>query len=146
MERDDEVDIEIERYLLRSVCDFSYDVVASKPNFRENNCVEIMVILFICSVTNQDEDTGLLDIIGYNDFIKFQNEIIAIIKSEILAYKENRQLMNKLFPLLYTLLQDIPKQGINHNLAISKARHNPKALMIPEKVKQSLSARFNLIS
>lgn len=70
--------------LHRSVCDFSYDVVASKPMFRENKCVEILVLSLIVNISC--------------DLKEESDDLYQIIQKEILQYPENQQVVSKSLP------------------------------------------------
>lgn len=71
-----DVDQVIVACLHRSVCDFSYDVVASKAMFRENKCVEILVLSLIQNIVYDNKEES--------------NDLFYLIQKEILQYPENQ--------------------------------------------------------
>lgn len=98
LEAPGESELEIERQLLRSVCEFSYDVVASKSKFRESKCVEILAVTLVHAIHNPE--CGLIgvdssrmqvqDVRSLQESEKFKYDLLRIVSRDILQYKENK--------------------------------------------------------
>jgi hypothetical protein len=69
---------EIGKCLLGSICEFSYDVVASKAVFRDHSCVEILALTLIQNM-KRSPDTELTPAED-----KLETDLAYIVQKEIL--------------------------------------------------------------
>ena len=75
---------DVAKFLIKSVADFSYDVVAVKPKFREHHCIEIIALALLFFV--QTRDPCLPIHMGEQESQKVQEALLSIVSCEILQY------------------------------------------------------------
>lgn len=63
------------KFLIKTVADFSFDVVAAKTKFKENNGAEIIVLTLLYTIHAGDD-------------LKLSLDLLNIVSRELLQYKE----------------------------------------------------------
>lgn len=79
--------VDAAKYLIKSVSDFSYDVVAVKPKFREHHCIEIIALTLLFFV--QTHDPCLPMHLSEQESQQVQEALFSIVFCEILQYSQN---------------------------------------------------------
>jgi hypothetical protein len=79
---DANLSLETQRYLLKSVCEFSYDVVASKTNFKEGKGACIVILTLLHFIQSEASALGFTEQESY----KIKLDLLTIVTRELLQY------------------------------------------------------------
>lgn len=110
--------------LLKSVSEFSYDVVAAKSMFQDNFGGEILVMVFLFVLKTPFN-------LSEQECKKLQSELLTIISQELLQYKQISSFLGLTFPEFMTALQQCIHENQNEAATLARLKTTLAAHLKP---------------
>ena len=99
--------------IIKSICDFSYDVLAAKQMFQDNLCGEIFVLTLLFIMKHQTPFN-----LSEQEAKKLKSDFLTILTQELMQYEKIKSCLEQTFPQFMNIVTKLQAENMSEHVIL----------------------------